>query len=81
MMRLVVESYYILSVSRGVTQIIPTPPSVKYYLYPVFNFIFFMNALINPFIYSWHNKDFNMAYRNILGLKVQTKIVVKNVST
>ncbi len=28
-----------------------------------------MTAVINPFIYSWQNRDLNAAYRKMLGLQ------------
>ena len=69
MMALVVGSYYALYLPNSVVILLDLDQKTDFYLQPVFNFVFFMNALINPFIYSWRSKDFNAAYRKLLGIQ------------
>ena len=44
--------------------------STKAYLTIIFNLTFYLNAIANPVIYAWMNREFNEAFRKILGLKV-----------
>ncbi len=67
MMALVVGSYYALYAPAALESYVPYRRSAKFYVSAAANFIFFMNALINPFIYAWHSRDFNAAYRRALG--------------
>ena len=44
-------------------------PSTKAYLTIIFNLTFYLNAISNPVIYAWMNREFNEAFRKTLGLK------------
>ena len=45
---------------------------LRFYLMPAGNFLDYMIAVINPFIYSWQSKDFNKAYRKLLHVNHRT---------
>ena len=80
MMALVVGSYYLLYLPASIEASFNYNPKVEYYVTSMCNFVFFMNALINPFIYSWQSKDFNMAYKKLLRINNNTVDAVTSIS-
>ena len=82
MMALVVGSYYLLYVPSLIESFISYNPAVEYYISACSVFVFYMNALINPFIYSWNSKEFNTAYRKMLRInkRVNTNTTVVTVT-
>ena len=79
-MALVVGSYYLLYLPASIEAFINYNPEVEYYVTPICNFVFFMNALINPFIYSWQSKDFNIGYKKLLRVNHNTADAVGSIS-
>ena len=75
MMALVVGSYYLLYLPASIESFINYDPKMEYYVTSICNFVFFMNALINPFIYSWQSRDFNTAYRKLLRMNNTVDVV------
>ena len=47
-------------------------PTVKAYVTFLVDALFYINAILNPIIYAWMNKDFNEAFRKILHIKSRT---------
>ena len=52
-----------------INYLIDYDPNIKRYIILIFESIFYLNALLNPVIYAWMNKDFNQAFRKILRIK------------
>ena len=52
-----------------INYLIDYDPNIKRYLILIFESVFYLNALLNPIIYAWMNKDFNQAFRKILRIK------------
>ena len=74
MMALVVVVYYALYLPGAIENFIEYDASVKFYINRLFNFLFFTNAVINPFIYGGQSREFNAAHRRILRLKIKYKL-------
>ena len=74
MMALVVVVYYALYLPGAIENFIEYDASIKFYINRLFNFLFFTNAVINPFIYGGQSREFNAAYRRILRLKIKYKL-------
>ncbi len=55
-------------------------PSIKDCVGSVLYVIFFSNAIINPLVYGWMSKDFNMAYRKLLHLQKKSDLVDRSIS-
>ena len=69
MMAILMGTYYGFYLPSIVDQYVAYKESIKVYVYPFFIIVFQMNAIVNPFIYAWMNKDFNDAFRKMLRIK------------
>ena len=47
-------------------------PTVKAYVTFFVDALFYINAIVNPIIYAWMNKDFNEAFKKLLYMKSGT---------
>ena len=70
MMAILMGTYYGCFGPQTINYRIQYNHSTKAYLTIIFNLAFYLNAITNPVIYAWMNKEFNEAFRKILGLKV-----------
>ncbi len=74
MMALVIGSYYLLYLPATIESLFTYDEKAKFYVSRLCYFLFFANALVNPFIYSGQSSEFNAAYRKMLGLKPKTQL-------
>ena len=68
-MVIIMGTYYGFFGPGFINYLIDYDPNIKRYLILIFESIFYLNALLNPIIYAWMNKDFNQAFRKILRIK------------
>ena len=73
MMAILMGTYYGFFVPQTVNTYIDYDPLAKIYVDKFLYVIFYLNALINPIVYGWMSPDFNLAYRSMLGLKIDDK--------
>ena len=78
MMALVIITYYLCYLPAILEGFIKYDAKVKFYVNKIANFLFFTNALINPFIYAGQSSEFNAAYRRVLRLRSKDKIDLNN---
>ena len=78
-MATVVVIYYLLFLPGAIENFIHYEVKVKFYVSRIFNFLFFTNALINPFIYAGQSREFNAAYRRILRLRTKYRLNLNTV--
>lgn len=71
-MVIVVVTYYLLYVPALIEGFLNYDVTAKFYVNKLCNFLFFANALVNPFIYSGQSSEFNAAYRRVLRLRPRT---------
>ena len=81
MMAMVIIFYYALYLPAAIEGLISYEDTVKFYINKICNFLFFANALINPFIYAGQSSEFNAAYRKMLRLQPQNQINLKTTET
>ena len=62
-------TYYGFFLSPFLDFIVDYDPNIKRYLTHIVGVVFYFNALLNPVIYAWMNKDFRNAFRKILRIK------------
>ena len=68
-MAIIMGTYYGFFGPGFINYLIDYDLNIKRYLILIFESIFYLNALLNPIIYAWMNKDFNQAFRKILRIK------------
>ena len=68
-MLIIMGTYYGFFGPGFINYLIDYDPNIKRYLILIFESVFYLNALLNPIIYAWMNKDFNQAFRTILRIK------------
>ena len=68
-MAIIMGTYYGFMGPSFINYFFNYDPSVKRYLVHILEGVFYFNAILNPFIYAWMNKDFNQAFRKILRIK------------
>ena len=81
MMAMVIIFYYALYLPAAIEGLIHYEDTVKFYINKICNFLFFANALINPFIYAGQSSEFNAAYRKMLRLQPRNEIHLKTTET
>ena len=74
MMAIIIGMYYGFYVPSVIDYLVDYDQNVKRYMFHVFNAIFYFNAIINPAIYAWVNKDFRNAFGKILPIKRTTDV-------
>ena len=73
MMAILMGTYYGFFLPQIINTYIDYDPVTKIYSSNLLFVFFFMNAIINPLVYGWMSPDFNLAFRSILGLKIDDK--------
>ena len=66
-------TYYGFFLPTIVNSFLQYDVTVKDYVSPFLVVIFFLNAIVNPVIYAWMNKDFNEAFKKILRIRTRTQ--------
>ena len=69
MMAIIMEIYYGFYLPALLDYFFNYDPNIKRYLQQIFEVVFYFNAIANPIIYAWMNKEFNIAFRKILRIK------------
>ena len=72
MMAILMGTYYGFFSPAILNYHISYNPTVKIYVTFLVDALFYINAIVNPIIYAWMNKDFNEAFRKILHMKSRT---------
>ena len=72
MMTILMGTYYGFFLPTIVNSFLQYDVTVKIYVSPFLVAIFFLNAIVNPVIYAWMNKDFNEAFKKILRIRTRT---------
>ena len=72
MMTILMGTYYGFFLPTIVNSFLQYDVTVKDYVSPFLVVIFFLNAIVNPVIYAWMNKDFNEAFKKILRFGTRT---------
>ena len=72
MMAILMGTYYGFFFPAILNYHISYNPTVKIYVTFLVDALFYFNAIVNPIIYAWMNKDFNEAFRKILHMKSRT---------
>ena len=62
-------TYYGFYIPAFVEFIVDYDQNIKRYLSDILGVIFYFNALLNPVIYAWMNKDFRNVFGKILRIK------------
>ena len=62
-------TYYGFYLPAFVEFIVDYDQNIKRYFSHILGVIFYFNALLNPVIYAWMNKDFRNAFGKILRIK------------
>ena len=65
-------TYYGFFLPTIVNSFLQYDVTVKAYISPFLVAIFFLNAIVNPVIYAWMNKDLNEAFKKILRIRTRT---------
>ena len=81
MMAMVIIFYYALYLPAAIEGLISYEDTVKFYINKICNFLFFANALINPFIYAGQSSEFNAAYRKMLRIQPRNELNLKTTET
>ena len=71
-MTILMGIYYGFFLPTIVNSFLQYDVTVKDYVSPFLVVIFFLNAIVNPVIYAWMNKDFNEAFKKILRIRTRT---------
>ena len=69
MMAIITGTYYGLYLPSIVNYLVNYDLRVKRYLFLFINALFYCNAILNPIMYAWMNKDFRNAFRKILRIR------------
>ena len=72
-MAILMGTYYGFFLPQIINTYMDYDPLAKIYSSSLLFVFFFMNAIINPLVYGWMSPDFNLAFRSILGLKIDDK--------
>ena len=75
--------YFLLYLPPACVQIMVKPRTDDWYYWLRYSawFIYFFNAVVNPFIYALKNKEFAKAFRQILNMKEKTPSLLVAVTT
>ena len=73
-MAILIGTYYGFFLPAVVDEFVSYNERIQSYTGPLLIIVFQMNAIVNPFIYAWMNKDFNDAFRKILRMRVRDPI-------
>ena len=68
-MAIIIGTYYGFYLPALLDYLLDHNPKIKPYLEEILGTIFYFNAIANPIIYAWMNKEFNIAFRKILRIK------------
>ena len=69
MMVIIMGTYYGFYLPAFVEFILDYDQNIKRYIAHIVEAIFYFNAVLNPVIYAWMNKDFRNAFGKILRIK------------
>ena len=69
MMAIIMGTYYGFYLPAFVDFLLDYDQNIKGYLNRIFWAMFYFNALLNPIIYAWMNRDYRNAFRKILRIK------------
>ena len=72
MMIILMGTYYVFFLQSISNAFLQYDVTVKKYITPVLVVLFHFNAIVNPVIYAWMNKDFNDAFKKLLGIGTRT---------
>ena len=73
MMAIIIGTYYALYLPSIVNYLVDYDRNVERYFFHVITLLYYFNAVLNPVIYAWMNRDFRDAFRKILRLKNKSK--------
>ena len=72
MMTILMGTYYGFFLPTIMNAFLQYEVAVKMLVTPFIDVIFYFNAVVNPIIYVWMNKDFNETFRKLLRIRTGT---------
>ena len=72
MMTILMGTYYGFFLPTIMNAFLQYEVAVKMLVTPFIDVIFYFNAIVNPIIYAWMNKDFNETFRKLLRMRTET---------
>ena len=80
-MAIIMGCYYGFYLPQIIFEYIDVPDQYGFYISRgLIDILFFGNSLVNPFIYAWHQKDFNKAFKTLLYVKQSQRRTGSNLS-
>ena len=73
MMAIIIGTYYALYLPSIVNYLVDYDRNVERYVFHIITLLYYFNAVLNPVIYAWMNRDFRDAFRKILKLMNKSK--------
>ena len=73
MMAIIIGTYYALYLPSIVNYLVDYDRNVERYVFHIITLLYYFNAVLNPVIYAWMNRDFRNAFKKILRLKNKSK--------
>ena len=81
MMAIIIGTYYGFFGPAIVMYLVDYDHNVKRYVLLFVNAFFYLNAVLNPIIYAWMNRDFGNALRKILRMQKIASHNSKDINT
>ena len=81
MMAILMGTYYGFFLPQIISTYLEYDQITKEYISIIFFLLFFLNAIVNPVIYTWMSPDFNRAFRNLLHIKAKTETETEGIQS